>query len=300
MKILITGGSGFVGTHVTRRLLDKGHEVTILARRPGRSPVQSDKLREIAADCMKTGAWQDAAPEHNVVINLAGVDIFKRWTESVKRLIRDSRLLTTRNLVDAIPEDASNMTLLSASAVGCYGPRGDEKLNEESSPGNDFLATLAVEWEEEALKAQSKGARVVIHRFGVVLGPDGGALPEMARPFRFFVGGPIGSGRQWFSWIHIDDLCSAAEYVLDNAEMTGRFNFTAPNPVQNKDLSRAIGKALHRPAFIGAPGFMIKLVMGEFGSVILTGQRVLPERLLESGFSFRFPEIQAAVDDCLK
>jgi len=207
--------------------------------------------------------------------------------------------LTTANLVNAIPEGSSDVTLLSTSAVGYYGPTGDEDLSEESPPGSDFLATLARDWESEALKAEAKGVRVVIHRFGIVMGKGEGALAQMILPFRFFVGGPLGSGRQWFSWIHIEDLCRAASFILHNPDIRGPVNFVAPEPVRNKDLARAIGKILKRPAFMPAPGFMIRLVMGEFGSVILSGQKVFPRVLQAKGFQFNYPNIDTALVNLL-
>jgi len=179
--------------------------------------------------------------------------------------------------------------------VGYYGFHEDEELAEEAPPGNDFLARLAVEWEGEALKAQEKGARVVITRFGIVLGEKGGALGQMIPLFKKFIGGPIGNGRQWFSWVHIKDLAEAFVFLMKHPEISGPVNLCSPNPLQNKDLAKALGKALHRPSFMPAPGFMIKLVLGEFGSVILEGQRVVPRRLLDSGFKFEYPDIDKAL-----
>lgn len=300
MKAFITGGSGFVGTHLTHHLVHNGHEVTVLARSQRGAPGLPDTAKFITADATEPGPWQESVPDHDVLINLAGVSIFNRWNDAYKKLLRDSRIKTTRNLVDAIPQDrAKDMTLLSTSAVGYYGFTGDEELTEADAGGDDFLARLARDWEAEAMKARTKGTRVVITRFGVVLGKDAGALRQMVLPFRFFVGGPIGSGHQWLSWIHVDDLCRAASFVIDHSEIAGPVNFTAPGPVTNRDLSQSIGKALRRPSFMPAPGFMIKLVLGEMGEVILEGQRVVPSVLLEKGFSFRFPDIDAALDDLL-
>jgi uncharacterized protein (TIGR01777 family) len=187
------------------------------------------------------------------------------------------------------------MTLLSTSAVGYYGFHGDEEITEEFPPGTDWLAKVAVEWEGEALKAKDKGARVVVTRFGIVLGEKGGALGQMVPLFKKFIGGPIGSGKQWFSWIHIKDLAEAFAFLMKHPEISGSVNVCAPNPVRNKDLAKALGKVLHRPSFMPAPGFMIKLVLGEFGSVILEGQRVIPKRLLENGFVFQYPDIEKAL-----
>ena len=230
-------------------------------------------------------------PKQDVVVNLAGASIFTRWTDKQKKEIWESRTSTTRNIVEAIEvNQGRSFTLFSTSAVGYYGFHGDEELTEDSPPGDDFLATLAVAWEAEALKSQEKGARVVITRFGIVLGPGGGALGQMLPVFKRFMGGPIGNGQQWFSWVHMRDLTDAFIFLLRHTDLSGPFNLCSPYPVRNKELAKAIGKALHRPSFMPAPAFMIKLLFGEFGSVILKGQRVVPRRLLESGFSFQYPE----------
>jgi hypothetical protein len=235
-----------------------------------------------------------------LIINLAGASIFSTWTEETKKAIRESRIFTTRNLVDGIdPKRAKSITLFSTSAVGYYGFHGDEELTENSPPGNDFLARMAVEWEAEALKAKEKGSRVVITRFGIVLGKGGGVLSQMIPLFRKFIGGPIGSGRQWFSWIHMEDLAEAFFFLMRRLEISGPVNLCSPNPVRNKDFTKALGKVLKRPSFMPAPGFMIKLLLGEFGSVILEGQRVIPKRLLESGFVFSYPHVGKALKNII-
>jgi len=251
----------------------------------------------VVGDPTKQGKWQDAVGDHDLLVNLAGATIFRRWNDSYKQLLHDSRILTTRNLVDAIPR--AGATLLNASGVGFYGPNGDEKLDEKSPQGKDFLATLSGDWEAEALKARDKGTRVVAMRFGVVLGKDGGALEQMVRPFRFFAGGPIGDGRQWFSWLHVEDLCRAALFAAGDKELQGPVNFTAPQPVTNRELAKTIGRVLGRPSFMPAPAFMIRLVLGEFGSVILNGQRVLPGALESRGFTFNFPDMERALGNLL-
>jgi uncharacterized protein (TIGR01777 family) len=207
---------------------------------------------------------------------------------------------TTQNIVEGIPHrPQKQFTLFSTSAVGHYGFCGDEELTEESPHGKDFLARIAVEWEGEALKARDKGARVVITRFGIVLGEKGGALSQMIPLFKKYIGGPIGSGKQWFSWIHIKDLAEAFVFLMKHPEISGPVNVCAPNPVRNKDLAKALGKVLHRPSFMPAPGFMVKLVLGEFGSVILKGQRVIPRRLLQNGFVFNYPDIDTALQSII-
>lgn len=300
MKAFITGGSGFVGTHLTRLLVDNRHEVTVVARSDRGARQLPGTVNFITADTSNPGSWQESVGDHDVLINLAGATIFNKWNDAYKSLMRQSRISTTRNLVEAIPEKrAHEMVLLSTSAVGYYGFTGDEALDEGAARGDDFLALLARDWEAEATRAHAKGTRVAIMRFGVVLGSDGGALEQMVRPFRFFVGGPLGSGRQWVSWVHVNDLCRAAMFLIQNSEIVGPVNFTAPNPVTNGELARAIGKVLGRPAFMPAPGFMIKLVLGEMGSVILQGQRVVPRVLLDKGFTFQFPRIEVALKNLL-
>jgi uncharacterized protein (TIGR01777 family) len=206
--------------------------------------------------------------------------------------------LTTRNVVEAVP--AGKETLLcSTSAIGYYGFHHDEELTGADSPGTDFLARVCVDWEEEAGKAADKGARVVITRFGIVLGKTGGALGQMVPLFKMFLGGPQGSGRQWFSWIHMEDLLNAFAFVLDNNNLHGPVNFSAPSPVRNRDLAKALGQVMFRPSFLKTPSFMLRLVLGEFGSMILKGQRVIPARLLEHGFTFRYPEIAGALAEVL-
>lgn len=296
MKIFLTGGTGFVGKSLAPALIRGGHEVTILTRsrkggRPGVSLVEGDPTQE--------GGWQAAIKEHDAVINLAGASIFTRWTDESKKIIRESRLLTTRNLVGAL-EGARVRHFFSTSAVGYYGFHKDEVLTEESLPGDDFLAQLGQDWEKEARKAEKKGCRVVITRFGIVLGEKGGALGQMIPLFRKYLGGPLGSGNQWFSWIHIEDLTAAFLFLLEHPEFSGPVNFTAPNPVRNRELAKAIGKAMGRPSFLPAPGFMLKLVLGEFGSILLEGQRVIPQRLLKSGFQFRYPEIEQAIERIIR
>jgi uncharacterized protein len=302
MKMLMTGGTGFVGSYLTTRLVQERHEVTILVR-PGEKVTRlaSPGISFLEGDPTQKGSWQEAVRSHDGAINLAGASIFSRWTAEQKQLIRESRVRTTQNIVDAIDAGKGRpFTLLSTSAVGYYGFHGDEELTEDAEPGQDFLAKLAVEWEGEALRAREKGARVVITRFGIVLGGRGGVLGQMVPLFKWFVGGPIGSGRQWFSWVHVTDLTDTFAFLLKHPEISGSVNVCSPQPVRNKDLARSLGRVLHRPSFLPAPSFAVKLVLGEFGSIILEGQRVLPRRLLESGFIFRYPEIEEALENILQ
>jgi uncharacterized protein (TIGR01777 family) len=294
MNILITGGLGFVGTQLSIRLLDEGHTVTVVDRSPAPREYTPGAVTYLSADTTSAGVWQEEIDRQDAVINLAGVSIFGRWDEDAKKRIYDTRILTTRNLVAAMGEE-SNVTLCSTSAVGYYGFHGDETLTEDDAPGDDFLARVCVDWEKEARRASEKGARVVLTRFGIVLGKTGGALGQMIPAFKKFVGGPLGSGEQWFSWIHMADLLEAFLFVLDHDAVRGPVNFCSPHPVRNKSLAKTLGKVMSRPAFIKTPALAIRLALGEFGSVLLKGQRVLPKKLLDHGFEFRYPTLEAAL-----
>jgi hypothetical protein len=231
----------------------------------------------------------------DAVVNLAGRTIFKRWSRAYKAQIVDSRVLTTRNIVSAM--NGEGKILISTSAVGYYGSRGDQALDEHSTPGNDFLARLSVDWEETALDAEKQGVRVAIMRFGVVMGAGGGALAQMLPAFRMFAGGPLGSGRQWFSWIHMADLLAAIQFLLDRENARGPYNFCAPGAVRQKDFAKALGAALGRPAVVPAPSLALRLMMGEVSGVLLASQKVRPDRLIADGFTFRFADVDSALAD---
>lgn len=295
MNIFMTGGTGFVGTFLAKKFISEGHRLTILTHPVSPAVPSLNGLSYLEGNPTVKGPWQDAVKEHDVIINLAGASIFSRWTAEQKAILRSSRIETTRNLMTALPADASKITFLSTSAVGYYGFHDDEELTEQMPAGNDFLARLAYDWEQEALRSEEKGARVVITRFGIVLGKNGGALGQMIPLFKLFLGGPLGSGKQWFSWVHMHDLAEAFGFLLHHQEIKGAVNLCSPQPVRNADLGKAIGKVLHRPSFMPAPGFMIKLILGEFGSVLLEGQRVIPCRLLDAGFKFKYPDIENAL-----
>lgn len=295
MKILITGGLGFIGSHLSNYLLDQGHTVVAVGRAPTQNRISSDRYQYISADTTRAGDWQQALRDVEGVVNLAGKSIFKRWSASYKKAIYDSRILTTRNVVEALPA-GQTVTLCSASGAGYYGNRGDDLLKEDEKPGGDFLASVSADWEAEAWKAVGKGIRVAAMRFGVVLGKGGGALAKMLPAFKFFMGGPIGSGRQWFSWIHLTDLMAAILFIFENPQVSGPLNFCAPNAVTNRELAKTLGEVLGRPAVMPAPAFMVRLVLGEFANVLLEGQHMLPDRLLSRGFQFQYPDIKAAIE----
>lgn len=298
MKIFMTGGSGFVGTFLSRELARQGHEITILTRKET-PPSPEAGISYLTGDPTQDGPWMAAVPEHDWIINLAGGSVFGRWNPELKKTIYDSRILTTRNLVKALTAGDRRQLFCSTSAVGYYGFREDEVLTEESTPGSDFLAQLSQDWEAEALKAQDLGVRVVITRFGLVLGQGGGVLGQMVPLFKKFLGGPVGSGKQWFSWIHQVDHARAFLFLKDHPEISGSVNLTSPYPVRNWVLAQALGRALHRPSFMPAPAFMVRLVLGEFAQVVLEGQKVMPQKLLDAGFDFLFPNIDLALSDLL-
>jgi uncharacterized protein (TIGR01777 family) len=298
MKVFLTGGTGFVGTNLSRHLAAAGHVVTILTRKES-PPAPKDNIRFITGDPKQEGPWMAEVPQHDWVINMAGTSIFGRWNEQYKKELYDSRLLTTRNVVQALAAGDRHQLFCSTSAMGYYGPRSDEELTEASPPGDDFLATLSRDWVAEAMKARDLGVRTVITRYGIVLGKNGGMLGQLVPLFKSFVGGPVGSGEQWISWIHQEDLARAYLFLPEHPDLSGPVNFTSPNPVKNRDFAQALGKALGRPSFMTAPAFMIRLVLGELGDVILTGQRMLPQRLLEAGFQFLYPTIDATLKNLL-
>ncbi|MEA1948626.1 MAG: TIGR01777 family oxidoreductase [Thermodesulfobacteriota bacterium] len=294
MKIFITGGSGFVGTNLSFYLLEKGHSVIAVGTSSAHNVIRHDNFHYISADTTIKGGWQDALKDVDAVINLAGKNIFKRWSDNYKKQIYNSRILTTRNLVEAMPAK-KEIILCSTSAAGYYGDGADEILKEDALPGNDFAAKVCRDWEKEAFQAETKGIRVAAMRFGVVLGKNGGALAKMVPAFKYFAGGPLGSGLQWFPWIHMDDLNAAIIFILENPDIKGPLNFCSPNPVRNRDFSKTLGKVLNRPSFMKTPSCIIRLIMGEMGKSLMNSQRAIPDKLLKHGFKFQYPDINNAL-----
>jgi|UniRef100_A0A7C3YZP3 hypothetical protein len=299
MKIFMTGGTGFVGTFLSQELALQGHDLTILTRKKEPPSTPRDGIRFVTGDPTEAGPWLAEVSQHDWIINLAGASISTKWTEANKRRFYDSRVLTTRNLVAALAQGDRRQLFCSTSAPGYYGPRGEEELTEDSPPGQDFLAKLAQDWEAEALKAQELGIRTVVTRFGVVMGRGGGMLAELVPLFKKFLGGPVGSGKQWLSWIHLQDLARAYLFLPEHPDLTGPVNFTSPNPVRNRDFAKALGRVLGRPAVMPAPAFMVRLILGEFAEVVLTGQKVLPKKLLAAGFTYLYPTIDQALQQLL-
>jgi uncharacterized protein len=302
MKVFITGGTGFVGTHLTKQLTGQGFQVTVLTRsiKPGRFLPKGAVYLE--GNPTYPGPWQNQVASHDIFINLAGASMFHRWTEEYKTILRESRIQTTRNLVQALSlEKGREKVLISTSAVGYYGFHQDEELDEEVPAGNDFLALLARDWEQEAQKAADLGVRVIRTRFGIVLGEKGGALDQLVSLFNKGLGSRLGTGLQWFSWIHQQDLSDVFIFLINQKDLYGPVNCTAPYPVQNRELTKILGEVLNRPTFLPpVPGFMVRLILGEFGNVLLKGQRVLPRKLMSLGYSFRFPLIKEALNDLLR
>jgi hypothetical protein len=301
MRIVIAGGSGFLGSALSESLAAAGHRLQILTRRPAAAgPFERVTW---TPDGTANGLWTAPCSGADIIVNLAGASIAAgRWTPRRKAQLRDSRILATRSLARFVLEsEQPPAALVSASAIGVYGDRGEETLTESARPGRDFLAQLGAEWETAALAAQGDRTRVVLLRTGIVLDPREGALAKMLTPFRLFAGGPFGSGRQFMSWIHRDDWVSLAKWAVETPEVRGPVNLTAPNPVTNADFARALGRALGRPAFVPAPGFALKLALGEMaGPLLLYSQRVVPARALEGGFRFAHPALDEALADLLR
>jgi len=300
MRVFLTGGSGFIGALLVDALVKRGDECVVVSR-SGKNPWKTSLVRVVRADPSIAGDWQDLIGGTDAVINLAGeriVDPPLAWTSARKQKLRASRLSTTRNIVDGIRRANTPPSLfLSGSAIGYYGPRGDALVDESAEPGNDFLARLAYDWEEAATSAADV-VPVTLLRTGIVLGKAGGALASLLPPFKLGLGGPWGTGLQWWSWIHISDEIGLILMLLDR-RLEGPFNLTAPQPVTVNEFAAALGKVLRRPALIRVPGFLLRAGLGEAASALLDLQRVRPKRGLECGYQFEFPTIAGALEDLL-
>jgi uncharacterized protein len=298
MKILITGSTGLVGGALVSELAQAGHTVCRLVRpATKREAIRGGSGFDVKWDPV-TGELGAAAVGADAVVNLAGASIAQgRWTGERKRVLRSSRVDSTRALVNALAKMAVRpRVLVSASAIGIYGDRGDEVLTEESRPGTDFLSEIAVAWEAEGEKAEALGIRVVRVRFGLILARHGGALPKMVRPFRMGVGGKIGSGQQWMSWISLEDVIGALRFALENSAVRGPINVVSPQPVRNGEFTTALAKALHRPALFPAPAFALRLMLGEMAdALLLASQRVMPVQLEKLGYKFLHSDLQATL-----
>jgi uncharacterized protein (TIGR01777 family) len=306
VKVAIAGSTGFVGSRLVERLQQEGHSVLVLTRNTafGQKVFPSKtfpNVQIVAYEPTASGSWQDAIAGCDGVVNLAGEPIAEeRWTPEHKQKILNSRKLGTQKIVEAIAKANPKPTVLvNTSAIGYYGTSETATFDETSPSGNDFLAEVCQAWEAEASKVKDASVRLVILRFGIVLGM-GGALGKMITPFKLFAGGPIGSGRQWFSWIHIDDLVNLILQALTKPEIEGVYNATAPNPVRMADLSQTMGEVMHRPSWLPVPAFALEALLGDGAKVVLEGQEVLPKRSVEAGFSYQYPNLRSALTQILK
>lgn len=299
MHVIVTGGTGLIGQALARSLVADGHRVTVLSRQPEKKQRLAEEISVVGWDGRSAQGWGDLVNQADAIVNLAGENIASgRWTKERKRRILESRMDAGRAVVEAVQAATSKPSVvIQASAVGYYGPRGDEIVTEDTPPGSDFLAQVCVAWEASTEPVEQFGVRRAIVRTGVVLSTCGGALPRMALPFQFFVGGPVGNGRQYLPWIHIDDEVGAIRFLLEHENASGPFNLTAPSPVTNREFSKTLAKALKRPAWAPVPAFVLRLLFGEMATVLLDGQRAVPKRLQEAGYVFRFVELLPALQD---
>ncbi len=299
MRALVTGGTGFVGPRLLRML----DQPIVVSRNPDRARQTVGHLagRIVRWDPLEGPPPQDAFEGVDAVFHLAGESVAEgRWTAAQKARIRDSRLIGTRHLVQGIVQARTKpAVLVSASAVGYYGDRGEEELTESASPADDFLAQVCIDWEKEAMAAESVGVRVVTARTGIALGSGGGALAKMLTPFKLGAGGPLGNGRQWMPWVHVADLARLYVHAADTTSIRGPMNAVAPHPVRNSEFTKALGRQLHRPAFMPAPYIGLRILFGEFAKVLFASQRVIPKVALDTGFVFQYPDLAAALKEIL-
>jgi len=301
MNVLIFGGTGFVGRNLTQELLANGYQVFVVTRNRQRTANSlGNKVKVIEWDNISPLSSIYELREIDAVVNLAGESIgSRRWSDSVKQEILASRVRTTGAIVTAINNRTIQpKVLINASAVGYYGPRQDDEITESAAVGQDFLAQVCRDWENEAYKVQNDLTRVVTVRIGVVLGNEG-ALNRMAMPFKFYVGGPLGTGNQWLSWIHIQDLTSMIRFAIEHQELTGPINATAPESVRMRDFCKVLGEVLKRPSWLPVPELLLKTALGQMAEMLLHGQRAVPEKILGAGFEFRFPKLRSALEDAM-
>lgn len=302
-KVIITGGRGLIGQALTRELVAHGYQVIVLSRQlpiffPNNQP---ENVSYEMWDGRSAQGWGRLAEGARAIVNLAGENLSAgRWSGLRKQRIRDSRVHVGQAVLQAVRQARRKPgVVVQASAVGFYGACGDQTLTEEAPPGSDFLAKVCVDWEASTAPVAEMKVRHVVIRTGVVLDAESGALPDMALPFRLFLGGRLGSGRQYVSWIHMADEVAAIRFLIEHAEASGPFNLTAPQPLTNAEFGRTLSKVLHRPYWLPVPAFALRLLLGEMSSVLLNGQRAIPQRLLQLGFTFRFPDAESALRDLL-
>jgi uncharacterized protein (TIGR01777 family) len=297
MRIFLTGATGLIGRALAASLAADGHEVVALSRGAAPEGLPAG-TKVVTGDPSVAGPWQEELARCDGCVNLAGEPVAGgRWTDERRKRIRDSRVLSTRNVASVVGAGGPGV-LVNGSAIGYYGARGDEVIDETFPAGNDFLGHVALEW-EEATRAAARRARVVLVRTGIVLSPDGGALPKLVLPFKMLAGGPIGDGGFWQSWIHVADQVGILRLALEDPLAQGPVNATAPDPVRNRDLARSLGRVLRRPSLLVAPAFAVRAVLGEMAEVVLASQRVVPSRALALGYRFRWPSLEPALRDLL-
>jgi len=306
MRVVITGGSGLIGRALARELGQAGHDVILLSRDPGKVGSLPPGVRAVGWDGRTGEGWASLLTADTAIVHLAGESVAQgRWTAAKKRRIRDSRVVSGQAVMDALRRaPVKPRVLIQASAVGYYGAHGDEDVPEDTPPGRDFLSSVCQEWEASTAEAEGLGVRRAVARTGIVLAREGGALPVMSLPFKMMIGGPIGDGRQWFPWIHMDDEVGALRFLLEREdagaeEARGAFNLTAPRPVTNRELTRTLARVLRRPGFLPVPGIALRIAVGEMADSLLQGQRAVPSRLLEMGYVFRWPDLEPALRDLL-
>jgi uncharacterized protein (TIGR01777 family) len=301
MKVFLIGGTGFIGRIVVSSFIQKGYEVTLLVSSNKKNEFFHRDIEVISGNLSVSGTWQKNMGSHDIVINLAGTSIFQRWNKRIKDQIYTSRIITTRNIVEGLKTYNKQVKhFFNASGVGYYGYNQEAVFNEKSPPGNCFLAMVARDWEHEALNAQSLGVRTVLCRFGIVMGRERGALKNMLPLFKSYCGGTWGNGEQWFSWIHETDVINGIDFLLGHKFIEGPVNFTAPHPVQNRELVESMKEVLQRKSIIPAiPGFLIQWLLGEFSEVFLKGQRAIPAQLVENGYKFYFSDLKECLTDLL-
>lgn len=304
MRVIITGGTGLIGRALANSLAQDKHEVVILSRNKNRAAGLASGVQVVEWDAKTAQGWGALADGAGAIINLAGESIAgegfppSRWTDERKKRIRDSRMSAGKAVLEAITAAQNKpAVLIQSSAVGYYGVHGDDDITEESPAGNDFLAGVCKDWEAVTASVEQMGVRRVVIRTGILFSTKGGVLPQLSLPFKLFVGGPIGSGRQQMPWIHIDDEVAAIRYLIDTPTTSGAFNLSAPEPLSNAALARVMGRVLGRPSFFLTPGFIFKIAFGELSTLLLDGQRAVPKRLQQVGFKFQYPQAEAALRD---
>jgi hypothetical protein len=307
MRAIITGGTGLIGSALAENLTKDGHEVTVLTRNPQKASHLPENVKAVAWDGQSAQGWGHLADEADAIINLAGENISgegmfpSRWTPERKQRIIDSRVNAGKAVMEALQGAKKKpQVLVQASAMGYYPPSDEQRYTEEDAPGNDFQADVLIKYEASTQAAEALGIRRVILRSGIVLSNRGGAFIPQVLPFKMLVGGPLGNGKQGYSWIHIADEVAAIRFLIENKDASGAFNLTSPYPLSNGEFGKVIGKVMGRPSFFPVPAFALKLVFGEVSSILLQGRYVLPKRLQEMGFKFNFPDAESAVADLLK